>query len=175
MSNPADLSHLSRLAALLRSAQAAPPGAGRIATAVATGLVCHALFGLAVLAMIGLTLAPTDRMDLMMLALLGAGLGGMNLAIWALLTATVRHAMAGGSQDEATPVGLFLAVLKAAAAGGNLLFAAIVALGPVRLGWPGGGSVALLTLSATIVPVLGSLIALVLLWGGRDRAPSDEA
>ncbi|RTL97754.1 MAG: isoprenylcysteine carboxylmethyltransferase family protein, partial [Bradyrhizobiaceae bacterium] len=53
MSNPADLSHLSRLAALLRSAQAAPPGAGRIATAVATGLVCHALFGLAVLAMIG--------------------------------------------------------------------------------------------------------------------------
>ena len=53
MSNPADLSHLTRLTALLRSARAAPPGAGRIATAVATGLVCHALFGLAVLAMIG--------------------------------------------------------------------------------------------------------------------------
>ncbi|MBR1135383.1 isoprenylcysteine carboxylmethyltransferase family protein [Bradyrhizobium denitrificans] len=53
MSNPADLSHLTRLTALLRSARAAPPGAGRIATAVLTGLVCHALFALAVLAMIG--------------------------------------------------------------------------------------------------------------------------
>ncbi|CCE02543.1 hypothetical protein [Bradyrhizobium sp. STM 3809] len=47
------MSHLSRLTALLRSALAAPAGAGRIAIALASGVVCHALFGLAVLAMIG--------------------------------------------------------------------------------------------------------------------------
>lgn len=130
-------------------------------------MVAHAL---ALLAMAGLTLAPTERLDWAMLALLGAGLGGMNLAVWALLTATVHHAMASGSQDEATPVGLFLAVLKAAAAAGNLLFAAIVALGPVSLGGWGGDGVTLLTLSATIVPILGSMVALALLWSSRDRA-----
>lgn len=130
-------------------------------------MVAHAL---ALLAMTALTLAPTERLDWAMLALLGAGLGGMNLAVWALLTATVHHAMAGGSQDEATPVGLFLAVLKAAAAAGNLLFAAIVALGPVSLGEWGGDGVTLLTLSATTVPILGSLLALALLWGSRERA-----
>ncbi|CAL80229.1 conserved hypothetical protein; putative membrane protein [Bradyrhizobium sp. ORS 278] len=53
MSTSADTTHLSRLTALLRAALAAPAGAGRITTAVATGLVCHALFALAVLAMIG--------------------------------------------------------------------------------------------------------------------------
>lgn len=130
-------------------------------------MVAHAL---TLLAMTGLTLVPTKRLDWAMLALLGAGLGGMNLAVWALLTATVHHAMAGGSQDEATPVGLFLAVLKAAAAAGNLLFAAIVALGPVSLGGWSGDGVTLLTLSATTVPILGSMVALALLWGSRERA-----
>ncbi len=129
-------------------------------------MVAHAL---ALLAMTGLTLAPAERLDWAMLALLGAGLGGMNLAVWALLTATVRHAMAGGSQDEATPVGQFLAVLKSAAAG-NLLFAAIVALGPVSLGGSQGDSVTLLKLSATIVPILGSVLALALLRGRREFA-----
>ncbi|MGJ4998370.1 methyltransferase family protein [Bradyrhizobium sp. HKCCYLS3077] len=52
MSTPTDISHLSRLTALLRSALAAPRGKGRIVIAVVTGLVCHALFALAVLAMI---------------------------------------------------------------------------------------------------------------------------
>jgi methanethiol S-methyltransferase len=53
VSNPAAPSHLIRLTTLLRAALAAPPGAGRIATAIATGLACHVLFALAVLAMIG--------------------------------------------------------------------------------------------------------------------------
>ncbi|MGY3449887.1 methyltransferase family protein [Bradyrhizobium sp. USDA 4353] len=53
MSTPANISHLARLTALLRAALAAPAGASRIATAVVTGLVCHILFALAVLAMIG--------------------------------------------------------------------------------------------------------------------------
>ncbi|CCD96008.1 conserved membrane hypothetical protein [Bradyrhizobium sp. ORS 375] len=53
MSNPADISHLSRLTALLRAALAAPEGARRIAIALMSGFVCHTLFALAVLAMIG--------------------------------------------------------------------------------------------------------------------------
>ncbi|GLH78333.1 hypothetical protein SSBR45G_32420 [Bradyrhizobium sp. SSBR45G] len=53
VSNSISSSHLARLTALLRAALAAPHGAGRFALAVATGLVCHALFALAVLSMIG--------------------------------------------------------------------------------------------------------------------------
>ncbi|MDZ7280470.1 MFS transporter [Sphingomonas sanguinis] len=112
--------------------------------------------GVAILAMIGLMVLPIGALGMAMLALFGGALGGMNLAIWALLTEIVQRS--GGVGGETTPVGLFLAGLKGSAAMGNLLFAAIVAVGA-------GGS--LLPLSATVVPILGSLIAIGLLIGGR--------
>ncbi|QDM15863.1 isoprenylcysteine carboxylmethyltransferase family protein [Tardiphaga sp. vice352] len=43
---------IARLIALIRAAWSPPPGAGRIALAIALGLVCHAVFAAAVLAMI---------------------------------------------------------------------------------------------------------------------------
>jgi methanethiol S-methyltransferase len=47
-----DPSHLSRIAELLRGAFAPPPGRARIVHALAAGMVCHAIFGLAGLAMV---------------------------------------------------------------------------------------------------------------------------
>jgi protein-S-isoprenylcysteine O-methyltransferase Ste14 len=46
-------SHSERLLALVTSALAGPPGVRRIATAVVAGVICHVVFGMAVLAMIG--------------------------------------------------------------------------------------------------------------------------
>ncbi|MFM9939724.1 MAG: methyltransferase family protein [Hyphomicrobiaceae bacterium] len=43
---------IARLIVLIRAALSPPPGAGRIALALALGLVCHAIFATAVLAMI---------------------------------------------------------------------------------------------------------------------------
>ncbi|MEO1680119.1 MAG: isoprenylcysteine carboxylmethyltransferase family protein [Pseudomonadota bacterium] len=46
-------SHFARLTSLVAGALRPPPGAGRIALAFAYGVFCHALFAVAVLAMIG--------------------------------------------------------------------------------------------------------------------------
>lgn len=131
------------------------PGWMTIARRLSPRRIATASHGAAILAMIGLTVLPDGGVGMAMLALLGGALGGMNLAIWALLTEIVQRS--GGVDGDATPVGLFLAWLKGAAAMGNLLFAGIVAAGA-------GGS--LLPLSATVVPILGSLIAIGLLVGG---------
>jgi len=48
----ADDPHIARLGALIRAALNAPPGRARIALALGMGAACHALFALAVLAMI---------------------------------------------------------------------------------------------------------------------------
>jgi Na+/melibiose symporter-like transporter len=124
------------------------------------GMASH---GLAIVAMLGLTIWPDGACGRAMLALLGGALGGMNLAIWALLTETVHRC--GSMGGEATPVGLFLAGLKTSAAMGNLLFAGVVAAGSC---W---NSEAFLPLSATFIPILGSVTALGLLIGWRDSAP----
>ncbi len=89
-------------------------------------------YGIALIGMAGLTIASIGTVGTVLIAVFGAGLAGMNLAIWALLTETVQRAVAGGAEGEATPVGLFLAVLKGAAALGNLLWAGVVTLGPVQ-------------------------------------------
>lgn len=128
-------------------------------------------YGMTILAMVGMTVMPIGLWGTGMLTLLGVSMGGMNLAIWALLTETVQQSMAAGTQEEGTPVGLFLAVLKGAAAAGNLLFGAIVAAGTVRLPGRNGIEVELVPLSATILPVLGSVLALALLAMGSRRAP----
>ena len=49
---PKDAGHLQRLATLIGGALSPPPGRARILLAVACGLICHALFALAVMAMI---------------------------------------------------------------------------------------------------------------------------
>lgn len=124
--------------------------------------------GAAIAAMAGLTLTPASIAEPSLLVGLGASFGGMNLAIWALLTDIVQRTLREGAGGEATPVGLFLATLKVAAALGNFLFSAIVAAGPVALAWrllPGGS---LLTTSATALPVCGSLAAGALLYSMRD-------
>lgn len=145
------------------------PGWMAVARRCSSSAIAIAAHVVTALVLLALTITPASRGETMLLACLGVGLGGMNLAIWALLTATVRDAMAEGAQHEATPVGLFLAVLKTAAAFGTLLFAAIVALGPLRLPLPTGASVELVSLMATIVPIAGSVIALALLAGGDRR------
>ena len=105
-----------------------------------------------------------------LMALHGAALGGMSLAIWALLTDAVQRSLAAGGEGEASAVGLFLAVLKTAAALGNLAFAGIVAAGPVRLATTAVGDIALLPACATVLPLLGCLAAGGLLWRGGNAA-----
>lgn len=124
--------------------------------------------GLMIVAMAGLAVASGGVAGTAMLALLGGALGGMNLAIWALLTLTAQAAIADGSSDEATPVGLFLAVLKGAAAIGNLGFAAIVAIGARVPDGGGTGDAALLPVSVMVVPVAGCIVALCLIAGWPD-------
>lgn len=120
-------------------------------------------YALAIIGMAGLTIASIGTAGTIMMAIFGVGLAGMNLAIWALLTETVRRELSGGADGQATPVGLFLAVLKSAAALGNLLWAGMVALGSDH---PSGAIVAdwpLLPLSATLLPLSGCCAALLLL------------
>jgi Na+/melibiose symporter-like transporter len=128
--------------------------------------IAMAAHGGTIVAMVGLAVAPGTACDMAMLVMLGVAVGGMNIAIWALLTEMVHRSMADGASDEATPVGLFLAVLKTGAAMGNLLLAGIVAAGPVALPL-GGMTTALLPASAIVVPICGSLAALCLLFTGR--------
>lgn len=97
------------------------------------------------------------------MAVLGFALGGMNLANWALLTAIVQGGAASGSQQEATPVGLFLAGLKAAAAVGNLLLAAIVAAVPHRVSSVVNDSITALLIIVTVIPAVACMIVLGLL------------
>lgn len=120
-------------------------------------------YAMAIIGMAGLTIASIGTAGTIMIAIFGVGLAGMNLAIWALLTETVHRELSGAADGQATPVGLFLAVLKSAAALGNLLWASVVALGVDRSSgaivadWP------LLPLSATLLPLLGCCAALLLL------------
>ena len=146
------------------------PGWMAVSRRCSSRSIAMAAHGVAILAMAGLTIAPTGYFDLPMLALFGAAMGGMNLAIWALLTETVHRSMAAGASAEATPVGLFLAVLKSAAALGNMLFAGIVAAGPISVP---GVDTALLPLSATTLPIVGCFVALGMLALWR-KAPSSD-
>ncbi len=134
--------------------------ASRRYSARSIAMIAH---GMALMSLIGLTMTKGASVDLVLMAVLGAALGGMNLAIWALLTAIVQAAVATGTHQEATPVGLFLACLKAAAALGNLLLAAIIAAGPHRLSGLVGESTVLLPVIVTLVPAGGCVIVLSLL------------
>jgi Na+/melibiose symporter-like transporter len=126
-------------------------------------MIAMAAHGIALLSLIGLTMTDAAPVVVVLMAVLGIALGGMNLAIWALLTAIVQAGLASGSQQEATPVGLFLAGLKAAAAVGNLLLAAIIAAEPHRLPRVTGESITLLPAIVTLVPAAGCIIILGLL------------
>lgn len=77
-------------------------------------------------AMATLAISPSSAKDIVWLVIIGFGYAGMNIAIWAMLTSTVRAGLSEGAAVEALPVGLFLAALKAAAGIGNLLFAVAV-------------------------------------------------
>ncbi len=134
--------------------------ASRRHSAQSIAMVAH---GIALLSLTGLTMAKGLSVAIVLMAVLGVALGGMNLAIWALLTAIVQSAVATGSQQEATPVGLFVACLKAAAAVGNLLLAAIIAAGSHRLPGAVDKSAAFLPVFATLVPAAGCIIVLSLL------------
>ncbi|AXJ94158.1 MULTISPECIES: MFS transporter [unclassified Sphingomonas] len=127
-------------------------------------------YALGGVAMTGLTITTADAPGFVLMALHGAALGGMSLAIWALLTDAVQRSLAAGGEGEASAVGLFLAVLKTAAALGNLAFAGIVAAGPVRLATTAVGDIALLPACATVLPLLGCLAAGGLLWRGGNAA-----
>ncbi|WP_341207233.1 MFS transporter [uncultured Sphingomonas sp.] len=122
-------------------------------------------YALAIIGMAGLTIASIGTAGTIMMILFGAGLAGMNLAIWALLTETVHRELTDGADGQATPVGLFLGVLKSAAALGNLLWAGVVALGSGSAS--GNASWSLLPLSATLLPLLGCCAALLVLLRNR--------
>lgn len=64
--------------------------------------------------------------EMLGLALVGVAQAGVNMAIWALLALTVRNAVVGNAGNEALPIGLFLAVLKASAGLGNALLVASI-------------------------------------------------
>lgn len=142
--------------------------ASRRCSARAIAVAAH---GIALISLIGLTVTTSVPVAMVLMATLGVALGGMNLAIWSLLTAIVQASWATGTRQDATPVGLFLTVLKAAAAVGNLLLAVIIAA--VSHGLPGnvveGGN--LLPVIATVVPAAGCIIVLSLL----VRQPGSEA
>ena len=133
--------------------------------------IAVAAHGIALISLIGLTVTTSVPVAMVLMATLGVALGGMNLAIWSLLTAIVQASWVTGTRQDATPVGLFLTVLKAAAAVGNLLLAVIIsALSHVL---PNnvveGGN--LLPVVATVVPAAGCIIILSLL----VRQPGSEA
>jgi hypothetical protein len=94
-----------------------------------------------------------------MLLLMGCAFAGMNMAISALLTPAVHSAMAGGATQEATPIGLFLAVLKAATALGNIRFTLLVAAAKAVACTDEWST---LPTGAIALPVIGCVVALCL-------------
>lgn len=112
--------------------------------------------GATVVAMTGLAIGSQGAGGTAMLLLLGAALAAMNLAIWAMLALAAQRP----DTNEATSVGLFLTTLKSAAAIGNLVSGAFVAVTV---------SSSQLSYGTLLLPVAGCLLALHLL---RPRAPS---
>lgn len=146
----------------------------------APAVIAMRAYLLLVVAMAGLVIGSGGLAGLAMLALLGAALSGVNLAIWALLTVSVRELVAIGASGETVPVGLFLAALKSSAGVGNLLVACLVAASPSVKALGGGADRALLPASVLALPIMGAIIAVGLLRGwsadptpGRDRSSDD--
>ncbi|KQM27417.1 MULTISPECIES: MFS transporter [unclassified Sphingomonas] len=123
--------------------------------------------GVAVVAMVGLMIGSRGIAGTLLLLLLGGALAAINIAIWAMLTLAVHRPAGEAAADEATPVGLFLAVLKGAAAVGNLLSATIVTMTASPMA--GSDDRSLLAGSVLLLPVAGCLLALWFL-----RAPPDQ-
>ncbi len=96
------------------------------------------------------------------LALVGVAQAGINMAIWALLALTVRHAAAENVGNEALPIGLFLAVLKASAGIGNALL--VVSISAANLWRPvvAGDTTTPMLIVAILLPALGCVAGLYL-------------
>ncbi len=115
------------------------------------------LFALAILAV-----RSAGATGILGLALVGVAQAGTNMAIWALLALTVRHAAGENANNEAFPVGLFLAVLKASAGIGNAVLVMFISAG--NPWWPGttGEATAPMLLVSTGLPAMGCVIGLYL-------------
>ncbi|KQM66219.1 MULTISPECIES: MFS transporter [unclassified Sphingomonas] len=118
-------------------------------------------YGVAIVAMVGLMIGSRSIGGTLLLLLLGAALAAMNIAIWAMLTLAVQRPAGGEVSTEATPVGFFLAVLKGAAAAGNLISATIVTMTVTPVADTADQS--LLAGTVLLLPVGGCLLALLFL------------
>ncbi|HWU02840.1 MAG TPA: MFS transporter [Novosphingobium sp.] len=110
-----------------------------------------------IVAMASLAITQTSWMADAPLVLLGGAQGGMNMAIWAMLTKSVRGTAEGAASAEALPVGIFLAVLKCASGLGQAIFAAIIVLGENRCMACGGGDAHLMVNAVLACCAMGSL------------------
>lgn len=114
-----------------------------------------------IVAMLGLTIGSHGLFGTAMLVLLGAALAATNLAIWAMLALAAQRP----ESNEATPVGLFLTVLKSSAAVGNLLSATVIST--VISGDTFGDAQFRLTITTLFLTTAGCVTALAIL-----RTPS---
>jgi len=115
--------------------------------------------GMTIVAMAGLAIGSRGLGGSALLLLLGTALAATNLALWAMLALTAQRS----SANEATPVGLFLTVLKCSAAAGNLASGAVVAV--TQAASPTMPYYSGFILIALLVPVAGCMIALQVLRG----------
>lgn len=121
---------------------------------------------LVALAMLAATLGA--GVDAIGLTLIGIAQAGMNMAIWAMLAIAVHRGAGEGVMDEALPVGVFLAVIKASGGLGHALLALVVAAAACPRCGATPGMVATI---AWLLPALGCGGVLWLVRGGR-RSPA---
>ncbi|MCS5143909.1 MFS transporter, partial [Klebsiella pneumoniae] len=62
--------------------------------------IAVAAHGIALISLIGLTVTTSVPVAMVLMATLGVALGGMNLAIWSLLTAIVQASWATGTRQD---------------------------------------------------------------------------
>jgi Na+/melibiose symporter-like transporter len=114
------------------------------------------------LAMVSMT---TGLMDVAALMMAGAGFAGANMAVWAILGRIIRLDAIAKHGLLLTPIGVFLAALKASSGLGNILLGWIISGCGGGLGAPG-------IMAATIfLPALGSVAVLLLAPSAVEQRP----
>ena len=126
-------------------------------------MLCYAVLPLLVVALAG---APGRPLLLVLFGGAGVALAGMNMAIWAVMSATVQDGRFDGTGLRAAPVAMFLSVLKLAAGSATGSIAAALALGE----WAGCDLLDIVRFGG---PVLGAVLGLLLV--ARIEARQDVA